>query len=65
MALSTRENTETGRIEVFVNEQWVDFEAYREKQIADAYDNSVKFLRERLGEDYAKDESQSVTTQQQ
>lgn len=51
MGLKTRENPETGRLEVLANGQWVDFAAYREQQITAAYDNSIQFLRERLGED--------------
>lgn len=51
MALHTRQNPATDELEVLVNEQWLPFTEYREKQIADAYDKSVKFLRERLNED--------------
>ena len=51
MALHTRQNPATDELEVLVNEQWLPFTEYREKQIADAYDKSVKFLRERLDED--------------
>ena len=54
MYLQTRQNPETGLTEVLVNDQWVKFEDYRKKQIDDAYQSSVKFLRERLGEDDAK-----------
>lgn len=53
MALLTRQNPDTDDLEVLVNEQWLPFNEYREKQIADAYEKSVKFLRERLGEDDA------------
>jgi len=53
MALKTRQNPETGVLEVFVNEQWVGFAEYRQRQIAEAYENSIKFLRDRLGEDFA------------
>lgn len=53
MPLRTRENPESGIIEVLVNNEWVDFDSYRKKQIDDAYQNSVQFLRERLGEDAA------------
>ncbi len=56
MALPTRQNLDTDELEVFVNEQWVLFQEYRDKQIADAYDKSVAFLRERLGEDEAAQE---------
>ena len=51
MSLLTRQNPETDELEVLVHEQWLPFSEYREKQIADAYDKSVKFLRERLDED--------------
>ena len=54
MSLQTRQNLETGTIEVLVNGQWVKFEDYRKKQIDDAYQSSVRFLRDRLGEDAAK-----------
>ena len=51
MGLKTRENPETGVLEVFVDEGWVCFEDYRREQIDRAYDNSIKFLRDRLGEE--------------
>jgi hypothetical protein len=54
MSLQTRQNSETGVIEVLVNGLWVKFEDYRKKQIDDAYQSSVRFLRERLGEDTAR-----------
>ncbi|HEX4950228.1 MAG TPA: hypothetical protein VFZ34_26410 [Blastocatellia bacterium] len=54
MGLLTRQNPDTDALEVFVNEQWVPFQEYRDKQIADAYEKSVVFLRERLGEDEAR-----------
>ncbi len=54
MSLQTRQNLETGTLEVLVNGQWVKFDDYRKKQIDDAYQGSVRFLRERLGEDAAK-----------
>jgi hypothetical protein len=56
MALETRENPETGALEVRVNDEWVDFDAYRRRQIDQAYDNSIKFLRDRLGEEFADPE---------
>ena len=56
MALPTRQNPNTDELEVFIEEQWVPFQDYRDKQIADAYDKSVVFLRERLGEDEAQKE---------
>lgn len=57
MGLKTRENPETGQLEVFNGEQWVDFVTYRERQIADAYDNSIRFLRDRLGEDFPTEDA--------
>ncbi len=54
MALPTRQNPETDELEVFINERWVPFQEYRDKQIAEAYEKSVIFLRERLGEDDAQ-----------
>lgn len=54
MPLRTRQNPATGIIEVLVNDDWVEFESHRKKQIDDAYQNSVNFLRERLGEDSAQ-----------
>ena len=54
MALPTRENPENGQLEVLVNDAWVRFDEYRTKQIDDAYQTSVQFLRERLGEDQAR-----------
>lgn len=54
MPLRTRQNPETGIIEVLVNNDWVEFESHRKTQIDDAYQNSVNFLRERLGEDSAQ-----------
>ena len=59
MALLTRQNPETDELEVLVNEEWLPFATYREKQIADAYDKSVRFLRDRLGEDAAMQEIQA------
>ncbi len=53
MSLQTRENPNTGMIEVLVNDKWEEFDSYRKKQVDEAYQNSVKFLRERLGEDAA------------
>lgn len=56
MSLKTRQNPETGVLEVFVNEQWVRFDEYRQRQIAEAYDKSIQFLRDRLGEDFEAEE---------
>jgi hypothetical protein len=54
MALPTRQNPESGVLEVLVDKEWLPFEQYRKQQIDEAYQNSVKFLRERLGEDQAR-----------
>ena len=61
MSLQTRENPDTGMIEVLVNDNWVEFDSYRKKQVDDAYQNSVKFLRDRLGEDAAGQIAQNST----
>jgi hypothetical protein len=58
MSLKTRQNPDTGALEVLVNEEWVNFEDFRKRQIDEAYKNSIKFLRERLGEDAANDVTQ-------
>ena len=55
MALETRHNPETGILEVLVDNQWVKFDEYRKRQIDQAYQNSIKFLRDRLGEDAARE----------
>jgi hypothetical protein len=55
MSLQTRQNPETGTLEVLVNEKWEVFEEYRKRQIDEAYQNSIRFLRDRLGEDAAKE----------
>jgi hypothetical protein len=62
MSLLTRQNPETGVLEVLVNEAWVRFAEYRRRQIEEAYQTSVKFLRDRLGEDYAREEAQRLQT---
>lgn len=54
MALPTRQNPDNGNLEVLVKGEWVLFELYRKQQIDDAYQTSVQFLRERLGEDHAR-----------
>ena len=54
MALPTRENPDNGQLEVLVKDEWVRFDEYRAQQIDDAYQTSVQFLRERLGEDQAR-----------
>jgi hypothetical protein len=53
MSLKTRQNPDNGILEVLVNDEWVKFEEYRRRQIDEAYKNSIKFLRDRLGEDAA------------
>jgi hypothetical protein len=58
MALRTRRNPETGVLEVLVNGEWVRFDEYRRKQIDEAYQSSIRFLRERLGEDTAREVTQ-------
>lgn len=63
MALQTRQNPDTGALEVFFNGEWTPFEDYRKRQIDEAYQNSIRFLRDRLGEDEARKlEEQSTTT---
>lgn len=61
MSLLTRQHPETDELEVLVNERWVPFQEYRDKQIADAYEKSVVFLRERLGEDEARKAQEALT----
>ena len=56
MSLRTRENPETKVLEVLVDDIWVSFDQYRRRQIDEAYQNSIKFLRDRLGEDFNKPE---------
>ena len=60
MALKTRENPETGVLEVLVDEVWVRFDEYRKEQIEKAYQTSVRFLRDRLGEDAAREMMQNA-----
>jgi len=54
MSLRTRQNPDTGALEVLVNDEWTPFDDYRKRQIDEAYQNSIKFLRDRLGEDEAQ-----------
>ncbi|QQS48063.1 MAG: hypothetical protein IPM66_05270 [Acidobacteriota bacterium] len=61
MALKTRQNPETGDLEVQVGEDWVLFEEYRKRQIDSAYQNSIKFLRDRLGEESAARPEESAS----
>ncbi len=51
MSMKTRQNPDTGTLEVLVNDEWVVFEDHRKRQIDEAYQNSIQFLRDRLGED--------------
>ena len=55
MALATREHPETGDLEVLVDGEWTPFQAYRQRQIDTAYLNSIRFLRNRLGEQAAQE----------
>jgi hypothetical protein len=55
MSLKTRQNPDTDALEVLVNDEWVNFEDFRKRQIDEAYKNSIKFLRDRLGEDEANE----------
>ncbi|HEY8461762.1 MAG TPA: hypothetical protein VIM99_15335 [Blastocatellia bacterium] len=54
MSLQTRQNPDTGALEVLVDEEWTPFEDYRKRRIDEAYRNSIRFLRDRLGEDEAR-----------
>jgi len=64
MSLQTRQNPETGALEVLIDDEWTPFEDYRKRQIDEAYQNSIKFLRDRLGEDEARQlEEQSTRTE--
>jgi hypothetical protein len=58
MSLKTRQNPATGALEVLVDGEWVNFEDFRKRQIDEAYKNSIKFLRDRLGEDAANELTQ-------
>ncbi len=62
MPLQTRQNPETGTLEVLIENQWVKFDEYRRRQIDEAYQNSVKFLRDRLGEDEARKMEELAST---
>ena len=55
MGMLTRTNSTTNELEILVNDEWVDFKDYREKQINDAYDKSIDFLRDRLNDDTAQE----------
>jgi hypothetical protein len=54
MSLQTRQNPDTGALEVLVNDEWTAFDYYRKRQIDEAYQNSIRYLRDRLGEDEAR-----------
>jgi hypothetical protein len=58
MSLKTRQNPDTDALEVLVNGEWVNFEEFRKRQVDEAYKNSIKFLRDRLGEDAANELTQ-------
>lgn len=58
MSLQTRVNEKTGEVEVLVEGEWLLFTSFREKQIDEAYDKSVKFLRDRLGEEYLQENTE-------
>ena len=55
MGLLTRTNPKSNELEILVNDEWLPFTAYREKQIDDAYDKSIIFLRDRLNDDTAQE----------
>ena len=61
MSLKTRANPETGILEVLVKDVWVRFDEYRRAQIDEAYLNSIRFLRDRLGEEMVDDEKPMPT----
>ena len=60
MPFNTRENPDTGQLEILFDDEWVSFEEYRVRKIDEAYENSIKFLRERLGEDFKNRTDDSV-----
>jgi hypothetical protein len=62
MSLQTRQNPDTGILEVLVNDEWKPFEDYRKRQIDEAYQNSIRYLRDRLGEDEAQKMEQPTST---
>ena len=51
MPLKTRQNPQTGTLEVEIGGVWEAFDEYRKRQIDDAYQSSIRFLRDRLGEE--------------
>ena len=54
MGLLTRTNPDTNELEILVNDEWIPFSVYREKQIDEAYEKSIIFLRDRLNNDDLK-----------
>ena len=56
MGMLTRSNPKTDEIEIQVNDQWISFNEYRAKQIDEAYDKSIVFLRDRLNQDIEKEQ---------
>lgn len=55
MGMLTRTNPKLNELEILVNNEWIPFSAFREKQINDAYDKSIVFLRDRLNDDTAQE----------
>ena len=56
MGMLTRSNPKTDELEIQVNDQWISFTEYRSKQIDEAYDKSIVFLRDRLNHDIEKEQ---------
>ena len=56
MGMLTRTNPITNELEIQVNDQWMSFSEYRTKQIDEAYDKSIVFLRDRLNHDIEKEQ---------
>ena len=56
MGMLTRSNPKTDELEIQVNDQWISFNEYRAKQIDEAYDKSIVFLRDRLNHDIEKEQ---------
>jgi hypothetical protein len=51
MGMQTRTNSITNELEILVNDEWIDFNVYRQKQIDIAYEKSIVHLRGRLNDD--------------
>ena len=62
MPFDTRENPDTAELEILLDGEWVSFESYRLRKIDEAYENSIKFLRERLGEDFKTRSDESANS---